>query len=214
MVLHFSFLELGQRQLSLDDAWFTPIVVRTLDIRTVQGGWSTMLNAYLKNHLFGPFGIASAGCPLDLGHGRELVLFAKLHCILSDGDGLRLGFDWRGSSSLKPCLKHFNVSKKDSVGRLHSFDLGLPPLCFSHGLGVALMHASPEFHQLAREAEHHQIAVPPIPPCPSWPGNHRTNATKIRILPTARRDTWKSHVIPQGSSRLGHLRRRPTPLEV
>lgn len=34
--------------------------------------------------------------------------------MLSDGDGFRQAFDWRGGSSLLPCFKHWNVLKKDS----------------------------------------------------------------------------------------------------
>jgi len=37
----------------------------------------------------------------------------RLSILLTDGDGFRLAFDWRGGASLKPCFKHDNVLKKD-----------------------------------------------------------------------------------------------------
>jgi len=37
----------------------------------------------------------------------------KLSNLLTDGDGFRLAFGWRGGASLKPCFKHDNVLKKD-----------------------------------------------------------------------------------------------------
>jgi hypothetical protein len=36
-----------------------------------------------------------------------------LAVLLSDGDGLRQALSWRGAASLKPCIKHPNVCKKD-----------------------------------------------------------------------------------------------------
>ena len=33
--------------------------------------------------------------------------------MLTDGDGFRTAFDWRGWASLLPCFKHWNVLKKD-----------------------------------------------------------------------------------------------------
>ena len=43
------------------------------------------------------------------------MFYGKLASLLSDGDGLRMGLDWKGATSLKPCIKHFNVWKKDCV---------------------------------------------------------------------------------------------------
>ena len=43
------------------------------------------------------------------------MLYGKLASLLSDGDGLRMGLDWKGATSLKPCIKHFNVWRKDCV---------------------------------------------------------------------------------------------------
>jgi len=85
----------------------------TDDIKTVDGAWSQMLRVFLKRLLFGATGLATAGVPLELGQGRTMLLDANLHCILADGEGLKIGFGWKGHASLKPGLKHVNVFKKD-----------------------------------------------------------------------------------------------------
>ena len=41
----------------------------------------------------------------------SLIIHAKLKALMSHGDGIRVGFDWRGQSGLQPCVKHFNVRK-------------------------------------------------------------------------------------------------------
>ena len=46
--------------------------------------------------------------------GESLRMFAKLANVLSDGDGLRLLYAWKGASALKCCLVHSNVLKKGS----------------------------------------------------------------------------------------------------
>jgi hypothetical protein len=79
----------------------------------VDGGWSYMLRLFVERILYGQSGMSTVGMPVLIG-GQQRVLFAKLTNLLSDGDGLRMGWDWKGASSLKPCWKHFNVFKKDS----------------------------------------------------------------------------------------------------
>ena len=56
----------------------------------------------------------TAGVPIMIS-GRPILLFARLTDLLSDGDGLRMAFDWKGASSMKPCFKHYNVFMKDSL---------------------------------------------------------------------------------------------------
>ena len=113
MNLSFSFLELGSRALSTDVAWVTPVVVRHSVIREVAGGWCHMLRQYLRLHLCGPTGIATAGTPLHL-NGKPFVLFAKLTHLLADCDGFQYALAWRGTSSTKPCPRHWNVLMKGS----------------------------------------------------------------------------------------------------
>jgi hypothetical protein len=72
-----------------------------------------MLRLLLERMLSGQSGLSTVGVPVRIG-GQDRLLFAKLTNLLSDGDGHRMGWDWKGASSLKPCWKHFNVFKKDS----------------------------------------------------------------------------------------------------
>ena len=111
MVVSFTFLELGQNAISTGRGWLTCAVLRSSVISLVQGGWSHCLRKFLERQLLGVFGLCTAGCPITVG-GVEVMLFAKLSNLLSDGDGLRQAFDWRGASGMKPCFKHFNVYKK------------------------------------------------------------------------------------------------------
>jgi hypothetical protein len=111
MVLSFTFRELGPAAMSSAIAWHTPVVLRTKTIGQVAGGWSHLLALYLKKQLLGPSGLATAGVPLML-NGEVVLIFAKLTNLLSDGDGLRQAFNWKGASGVKPCFKHFNVFNK------------------------------------------------------------------------------------------------------
>lgn len=89
--------------------------------RKVVGGWSYLLRRILEEQLLGPTGLSTAGVPVEVD-GEVHILFASLSGVLADGDGLQKGFDWRGASSFKICLKHNNVLKKVSIdgdSRLH-----------------------------------------------------------------------------------------------
>jgi hypothetical protein len=112
MNLSFSFRELGQEVLCSEIAWFTPVCIQHKVMVSLKGGWSNALREYLKLHLGGPLGIQTVGVPLTIG-GSVVMLYARLTNVLTDGDGFRIGYDWRASSSTKPCLRHWNVLKKD-----------------------------------------------------------------------------------------------------
>jgi hypothetical protein len=113
MVVSYTFRELGQDAIASGLAWVTPAVVRAPMIREVAGGWPHFLKRFLLRILLGPNGLASSGFPLAIG-AESCPIFAKVANLISDGDGLRAGLDWKGHASLKPCLCHFNVWRKDS----------------------------------------------------------------------------------------------------
>jgi hypothetical protein len=112
MVLSFSFREFGQLSLCRDEAWQTPVCVRSSQMRKVIGGWPRLLKIFLTKILLGESGLATVGLPLTI-NGEPFLLYARLTNLLSDGDGHRVAMDWRGQGSMKPCFKHFNVLKKD-----------------------------------------------------------------------------------------------------
>lgn len=112
MVVSMSWVELGQGALSKNDCWMTLAVARTrgvLDI--VDGGWSALARILLEDLFFGDVGLSTVGLAIPSPRGH-VMLYGALKNILADGDGLRLGFNWRGASSLKPCLVHHNVLMK------------------------------------------------------------------------------------------------------
>ena len=108
MVLSFTFLELSPLRESRK--WITFAVVRHDIIRIVPGGWSSLLADALEHILLGPSGLTTAGIAMTVA-GQDVCLRGRLHAILSDGDGLKCGFDWKGATSLKPCLLHWNLWK-------------------------------------------------------------------------------------------------------
>ena len=110
-VLSFSFLELEFLESEL--LWFTPVVIRSQTVHTIAGGWSACLLHYLRRQLEGPSGLATAVVPLTI-QGEHCVIFARLHNLLTDGDGHRVTLDWKGQGSMKPCLKHPNILRKGS----------------------------------------------------------------------------------------------------
>ena len=118
MVVNMSFQELGPA-LHSDSCWWTIAVARTKTIGKVVGGWSRMFRDLLKLLLCSPSGMQTVGMPLRL-RGQFVTIFARVGCLLSDGDGLRMALQWLGSSSLKPCFRHWNVLKKNSERAGHS----------------------------------------------------------------------------------------------
>jgi len=109
MALSFSFFELGAEALKSSACWFTPVVLRHDTICEIEGGWCRCLSRFLEHFLVGPRGITTAGLPLENPDGSYHVLFARLRILLSDGDGIRAGFGWKGARGLKCCIRHTNV---------------------------------------------------------------------------------------------------------
>ena len=78
-----------------------------------------MLALFLKELFFSAEGgLKVGGVPVVI-NGSYVLLYAELHIVISDGDGLRAGYCWKGAGSLKPCIRHHNVLMKgsDLVGR-------------------------------------------------------------------------------------------------
>ena len=88
----------------------------------MKGGFSHVFRIFLEMLLISSSGVATVGMPVVIP-GLQRVIFAKVSNLLSEGDGHRLAWDWKGASSLKPCLKHFNVFKlgSDLAGRMRGY---------------------------------------------------------------------------------------------
>ena len=124
MVLGFNFVQLGDELIHKDYTWFIPIVVRTSEMNEVKGGWAHMLAKYFRLQLFGPSGLATAGLIIMI-NGQPLQIFAKVVDLLPDYDGIRIGWDWRGANSLRPCPICSNVWRKDGemAGRVDGVEI-------------------------------------------------------------------------------------------
>ena len=61
----------------------------------------------------GPFGLSTAGLAMKIG-SECFCLKAKIAAIIGDGEGLQTLCNWKGASSLKPCVSCFNLYRKGS----------------------------------------------------------------------------------------------------
>ena len=110
MVANMTFQELGTA-LQHDTCWWTVAIAKSTFLAEVVGGWSRMFRDLLKLTLCSPTGIQTVGLPLEL-RGALVTIYAKVGCLLSDADGLRMALQWMGAGSLHPCFRHWNVLKK------------------------------------------------------------------------------------------------------
>ena len=113
MNVSLSFVEFGQSVLCSESAWWTPVVLRSKVINSAVGGWSHFFRLFLRELMLGPLGFSTAGVPVQIDGAMRLV-FAKVTNALSDGEGFRMAYDWKGHASLRPCLRHWNILRKDS----------------------------------------------------------------------------------------------------
>ena len=113
MNLSFNFMQLGADVCSEDASWMTPVTLRHSIIAQSKIGWSGILAMFIKRFLFGPHGISTVGLPLRV-NGALFIIKARLSIMISDGDGIRSAFNWKGAASTKPCLLHYNVFSRDS----------------------------------------------------------------------------------------------------
>ena len=162
MCLYFNFLNLGMRALSKTSTWFIPIAVRHDLVVAVDGGWSCMMALFLRRLFLAGSGLATAGVPVLINQQYGLI-HARLHILMSDGDGLRSTYLWKGAGSIKPCLKHHNVLKKgsDLANRAEGY---VEITCHEPGLFKAA--TTPDFH-LAYDVvaeSHRRLAAGEIDP--------------------------------------------------
>ncbi len=113
MCVYFNFVELGHATLVESATWMCPLIIPTEIETSVEGEWSRILADFLQRFFFGPTGFLTAGVAITY-NDQSFVLFATLGIIMSDGDGLRKAFNWRGAGSMRPCFRHDNILRKNS----------------------------------------------------------------------------------------------------
>ena len=114
MVCSFFLKQLGHKLIARDESWFSPLVVLSEDIKTIEGGFPRVLSWLLNRVRHGPQNMRSVGASTML-RGRPFMIFADVSAIISDNDGIRMGLGLRGSAGLRPCIRCANVWKKNSV---------------------------------------------------------------------------------------------------
>ena len=113
MNLAFNFLELGPAALQQTQTWLIPMSLRQTVIDTVEGGWSACLRQYLRLHFLHPMSIQISG--VSFTHdGTRYTIYAKLRCLLSDGEGLQQGLELVAYNGIRPCVRCCNVLMKGS----------------------------------------------------------------------------------------------------
>ena len=104
MVLAYNIKQLGIDVLCHDTSWIIPCLMQSCAMKTIRGGWSCMFKHILRLLTLGPLSITNAGVVLVL-HGQPFHLYAKVRIVLTDLDGHRMTWDWRGAASIRACLK-------------------------------------------------------------------------------------------------------------
>ncbi len=122
MVSSFSFKELGNSSLCHDLLWVTALVIRSVMLSQIPGGWSRVLKMFLRRLFLGTYSLSAVGVPLVL-HGQPFMLYARLGLFFSDADGLRMALDWRGAGSVRPCFKCKNVWSRGRATRAGHVDI-------------------------------------------------------------------------------------------
>ncbi len=113
MALAYNFKQLGEEVLSKYCTWMIPVTTRTSRIHCIMGGWGHMLAKYLHVHLLGSPGLATVRVVVMI-HGAPLTIVARVRLVLADYDGIRMGWDWKRTNSIRPCPRCANIFKKDS----------------------------------------------------------------------------------------------------
>ena len=113
MDLVFSFAELGPQALSLTCTWLMPVAIRHAIMMELVGGWPNVFRLILRRLFMAPESFGTTGVAVRIG-GVYCSIHAKLHWLLSDGEGHKITLCWKGASSMRPCLVHKNVVMKDA----------------------------------------------------------------------------------------------------
>ena len=126
MCVAMSFIEVGFDLLENDDCWFVPATFRSNLCKKVLGGWSAILRRLLRRALLGPesFPIQGLLVRFKSPHGAQrcVQIKARLHTILTDGEGHQVSLEWNGPSSMRPTFDFANVFLRGSgMERVHGY---------------------------------------------------------------------------------------------
>jgi hypothetical protein len=107
--IYVSFMELEPHMLSREEAWFTIGTIRSKTVKSLHGGMSQLIGAILKHLFIGIVSLSATGVCLQHGNRQMVRLFARLHCIIQDGNAHKELFHCKGSSGTKFCMLCRNI---------------------------------------------------------------------------------------------------------
>ena len=91
-VVYFSFMELGQVRLQMEDSWFCVLASRYGNIANLAGGISQVMAAVMKLFFKSLHDISAVGIALKSPSGQHHRLFADVGMLLQEGERTNLCF--------------------------------------------------------------------------------------------------------------------------
>jgi hypothetical protein len=124
-VFYWSFLEYGMAALAHEEAWGTPIMVRSTVVNGLEGNVTQLADIVLRQ-FFDPKGhdIRRAGVALRFPDGTSTTLFAKVGIIVADEPALKEIYSRKGHAGTKPCLLCMNVVLQKRPGGAPGLHIG------------------------------------------------------------------------------------------
>jgi hypothetical protein len=103
-VLYFSFKQFGPAILSMEDAWFCVLAVRSHTVKQYSGGIAQVFGAIIRCMFTGAHSLQHSGILLDFADGTSVRLFSKLGMILQDGGAHKAVYMVKGDGGHKFCM--------------------------------------------------------------------------------------------------------------
>ena len=100
---YFSFLEIPASVRTNENCWFLGGILRTSIVSKVPGGLSGVWRQLMRAWFGALHNFATTGCSIVRG-GGEIIIYAVLHCVLSDESAIKHLWNCKGSAGIKPCL--------------------------------------------------------------------------------------------------------------
>lgn len=109
---YISILEFGPSKLCQMEAWLPIAILRSSVVDKVEDGLPCVYRSLFRSWFCGePSKLGTEGMVVHLDGEPTLIVFESV-IFLSDLDGHRASFAWKGTGSMKPCLKCRNCMKK------------------------------------------------------------------------------------------------------
>ena len=112
--VYFSLLELGMAALSQEDAWFTLVGKRSVEVAKVGGLMSQVIGTCLKQFFTGPHDLRSGGMLLTFPDGERVMLFVVLSIFVQDELAHKQTWCCKGAAGTRSCMACLDYADLDS----------------------------------------------------------------------------------------------------